>query len=29
VRESLEEFAAIEAARRGSFEDYLASYLAD
>ncbi len=29
VQQSLEEYAAIEAARRGSFEDYLAAYLAD
>jgi glutamate--cysteine ligase len=29
VQESLKEFAAIEAARRGTFEDYLAAYLAD
>jgi glutamate--cysteine ligase len=29
VEESRQAFAAIEAARRGSFEDYLATYLAD
>ncbi|HEY6452984.1 MAG TPA: glutamate--cysteine ligase [Steroidobacteraceae bacterium] len=29
VQQSLEEYAAIEGARRGSFEDYLAAYLAD
>jgi glutamate--cysteine ligase len=29
VQQSLEQYAAIEAARRGSFEDYLAAYLAD
>jgi glutamate--cysteine ligase len=29
VEESRQEFPAIEAARRGSFEDYLATYLAD
>ena len=29
VQQSLQEYAAIEAARRGSFQDYLASYLAD
>jgi glutamate--cysteine ligase len=29
VQQSLQELAAIEAARRGSFEDYLAAYLAD
>ena len=29
VQQSLEELAAIEAAQRGSFEDYLAAYLAD
>jgi glutamate--cysteine ligase len=29
VQQSLEQLAAIEAAQRGSFEDYLAAYLAD
>ena len=29
VQQSLQQYAAIEAAPRGSFEDYLASYLAD
>jgi glutamate--cysteine ligase len=29
LQESLEEFASLESAQRGSFEDYLAAYLAD
>jgi glutamate--cysteine ligase len=29
VQRSLEELAALEASQRGSFEDYLAAYLAD
>ncbi len=29
AQQSLQEFAAIEASRRGSFKDYLAKYLAD